>query len=58
MCLISFAESWQVEQAAVMGDFTSVVGLASQGAVSEHTHGAVVEQAVPLNVPVVMLLVV
>jgi hypothetical protein len=55
MCLISFGESWQAEQAAVMGDLTKVVADASHGEASVQTHGAAVVQATPSLVPLVKL---
>jgi hypothetical protein len=51
-------ESWQAEQAAVMGELTKVVGAASHGLARLQTQGAAVVQATPPSpVPLVKLLV-
>jgi hypothetical protein len=55
MCEIAVGASWHEEQAAAIGDFTRVVAAAAQGAASEHTQGAVVEQAAVPTVPLVTL---
>ena len=60
MCEIWVGESWHVEQAAVMGDFTRVVASAAHGLSRVHLHTSgvgVTEQSVPARVPEVELAV-